>query len=131
MRSALRSVALVEAWFDTLRPEQQEIGRVLRDAVTAAVPSLEMSIKWGNLMFTHDRTHAVAIVMHKDHAKLQVFKGAVLAERFAQLEGRGKGMRHMRFRYRQPVDEGLVQSVVAACVEQLKADRASEPAGDA
>jgi len=127
MRSALRSVALVDAWFDTLRPEQQEIGRVLRNAVMGAVPSLGLSIKWGNLVFTHDRTHAVAIVTHKEHAHLQVFNGAVLVERFAQLEGSGKGTRHLKFRYRQPVDEALVRSVVAACVEQLKADRTCEP----
>ena len=77
-------------------------------------------MKWGNLMFTHDGTHAVAIVMHKDHANLQIFNGAALVERFPELEGGGKGVRHLRFRYRYPVDEELIREVVQACVEQME-----------
>jgi uncharacterized protein YdhG (YjbR/CyaY superfamily) len=120
MRSILRPAALIETWFDTLRPEQKDMARRLRELVTAASPELQSSVKWGNLMFTHEGTHAVAIVMHKDHANLQVFNGAVLAERFPELEGSGKGVRHLRFRYRYPVDEELVHEVVRACVEQME-----------
>ena len=77
-------------------------------------------MKWGNLMFTHEGTHAVAIVMHKDHANLQVFNGASLVDRFPELEGTGRGVRHLRFRYRYPVYEELVRLVVQACVELME-----------
>lgn len=120
MRSILRPAALIETWFDNLRPEQKDLARRLRELVTAASPELQSSVKWGNLMFTHDGTHAVAIVMHKDHANLQIFNGAALAERFPELEGGGKGVRHLRFRYRYPVDEELIREVVQACVEQME-----------
>ncbi|MFL6662836.1 MAG: DUF1801 domain-containing protein [Rhizobacter sp.] len=120
MRSILRPAALIETWFDNLRPEQKDLARRLRELVTAASPELQSSVKWGNLMFTHDGTHAVAIVMHKDHANLQIFNGAALVERFPELEGGGKGVRHLRFRYRYPVDEELVREVVQACVEQME-----------
>lgn len=119
MRSMLHSAALIEAWFDTLQPEQQELARALRDCLAAAEPSLAQSIKWGNLMFTHGGRHALAIVIHKDHANLQVFNGVALAERFPMLEGSGKGMRHLRLRYRQPVDEGLVEALAHACVQTM------------
>src|SRR5207245_10945399 len=104
MRSILRPAALIETWFDTLRPEQHDPARILRPLVQAASPELVPSVKWGNLRFTLEGTHAVAIVMHKDHANLQIFNGALLAERFPELEGTGRGMRHVRFRYRYPVD---------------------------
>jgi len=120
MRSILRPAALIETWFDTLRPDQRDLARVLRDLVQASAPELASSVKWGNLMFTHEGTHAVAIVMHKDHANLQIFNGAALAERFPDLEGSGKGVRHLRFRYRYPVDEDLVREVVQACVELME-----------
>ena len=120
MRSILRPAALIETWFDTLRPEQKDMARRLRELVSTASPELVSSVKWGNLMFTHDGTHAVAIVMHKDHANLQIFNGASLADRFPELEGSGKGVRHLRFRYRYPVDEQLVGEVVHACVEQME-----------
>ena len=120
MRSILRPAALIETWFDTLRPEQHDLARILRALVQDAAPELVASVKWGNLMFTLDGTHAVAIVMHKDHANLQIFNGAALAERFPELEGGGKGVRHLRFRYRYPVDEELVREVVRACVEMME-----------
>ncbi|HEY0858422.1 MAG TPA: DUF1801 domain-containing protein [Albitalea sp.] len=120
MRSILRPAALIETWFDTLRPDQQELARLLRDLVQASAPELVSSVKWGNLMFTYQGTHAVAIVMHKDHANLQIFNGAALAERFPELEGTGKGVRHLRFRYRYPVDEELVREAVQSCVELME-----------
>lgn len=120
MRTILRSAALIETWFDTLRPEQQELARELREAVTGAGAELAASVKWGNLMFTYEGTHAVAIVIHKDHANLQVFNGAMLIDRFPELEGTGRGMRHLKFRLRQPVDRELVRQVVLACIEQLE-----------
>jgi hypothetical protein len=120
MRSILRPAALIETWFDNLRPDQKDLARRLRELVTSASPELQSSVKWGNLMFTHDGTHAVAIVMHKDHANLQIFNGAQLADRYPELEGSGKGVRHLRFRYRYPVDEELVREVVRACVEMME-----------
>jgi uncharacterized protein YdhG (YjbR/CyaY superfamily) len=120
MRSILRPAALIETWFDTLRPEQQDLARILRDLVQGAAAELVPSVKWGNLMFTYQGTHAVAIVMHKDHANLQVFNGAALLDQFPELEGTGRGMRHVRFRYRYPVDEELVRELVHACVDQLE-----------
>ena len=120
MRSILRPAALIETWFDTLRPEQHDLARILRALVQDAAPELVASVKWGNLMFTLDGTHAVAIVMHKDHANLQIFNGAQLVDRYPELEGGGKGVRHLRFRYRYPVDEELVREVVRACVEMME-----------
>ena len=120
MRTIVRSGALVEAWFDNLRPEQQDMGRLLRDAVMAAAPTLGLSIKWGNLMFTHEGKHALAIVTHRDHANLQVFNGASLLGEFPELEGSGRSLRHLKFRYRHPIDEALVREVTRACVEELE-----------
>ena len=127
MRSILRPAALIETWFDTLRPEQKDMARRLRELVMQASPDLASSVKWGNLMFTHEGTHAVAIVMHKDHANLQIFNGAVLADRYPELEGSGKGVRHLRFRYRYPVDEELVREVVRACVHTMEQTRGTAP----
>jgi len=120
MRSILRPAALIETWFDNLRPDQRDLARILRTLVQAASPELAQSVKWGNLMFTYEGTHAVAIVMHKDHANLQIFNGASLVEQFPELEGTGRGMRHVRFRYRYPVDEDLVRELVQACVELME-----------
>jgi hypothetical protein len=119
MRSVLQSAALIETWFDTLRPEQQETARALQQRVLAMRPALVQSIKWGNLVFSLGGRHAVAIVIHKDHANLQVFNGALLAAQYPALEGSGRGLRHLRLPYRQPVDAGLVDAVVRASIDAM------------
>jgi hypothetical protein len=113
---------MAAAWLDTLRPEQQKTAVALTGATLAAAPEMLRAIKWGNLVFLHKGQHAVALVMHKDHANLQVFNGAGLAADFPSLEGSGKGMRHLKFRYAHDVDERLVGAVVKACVSQLERD---------
>ncbi|MDH5540127.1 MAG: DUF1801 domain-containing protein, partial [Rhizobacter sp.] len=81
------------------------------------------TIKWGNLVFMLNGVHAVAVVMHKEHANLQLFNGASLAESFRALQGSGKGLRHVKFGYRQAPDLALVSEVVCACVERLARER--------
>lgn len=125
MRSMLQSAALIDAWIDTLRPDERELARELRQAVLAAAPALAQSIKWGNLIFTLGGRHALAIAIHRDHANLQVFNGVALLEAFPVLEGSGKGMRHLRLRYRQPLDADLVAALARACVETM--ERAPAP----
>lgn len=120
MRLPLRSAALVESWFDLLPPGQVAAARALRAAVLAAVPELEQSIKWGNLVFSWNGTHALALVGHRSHVNLQCFRGAQLAARFPELEGSGKGLRHLRQRHGLPVDEALVGDIARATVEALR-----------
>lgn len=120
MRSMLHSAALIDAWFDTLRADQRETAQALHDCVLACEPGLAQAIKWGNLMFTLGGRHALAIVAHKDHLNLQVFNGVALAAQFPALEGTGRGMRHLRLRYHQPIAAPLVEALVRACVDEMQ-----------
>jgi uncharacterized protein YdhG (YjbR/CyaY superfamily) len=119
MRSMLHSAAIVDAWFDTLQPAQRETAEALRACVRTTAPELTESIKWGNLVFSLAGRHALAILVHREHANLQVFNGALLAGQFPALEGAGRGMRHLKLRYRQPVDVERVAAVVSACVAAM------------
>lgn len=117
MRGTLRSAALVEAWFDMLPPDQVPLTRALQRAVLDAAPQLGQAVKWGNLVFTLGGAHLLAIMTHKTHANLQVFHGAQLASRFPQLEGSGKGLRHLKCRYGDEVDADVVRALVLASVQ--------------
>lgn len=116
MRHLVRPAALVAAYFDTLLPEQAEAARALQRAVLAAAPVLEQSVKWGNLTFMLRGRNLMAVSLHRHHAHLQFFNGALLAEQFGELEGAGRGMRQLRLRYGQRLDEGLIRSLVLASV---------------
>jgi hypothetical protein len=116
MRHLVRPSALVAAFFDTLQPEQAEAVRAVQRAVLAAAPVLEQSVKWGNLTFMLRGRNLMAISLHRHHVHLQFFNGALLAPRFEQLEGVGRGMRQLRWRNGQPLDEGLIRDLVLASV---------------
>ena len=120
MRTNVRPAALVAAYFDNLLPDERATAQALQHAVLDAAPDLEQTVKWGNLVFTWRGTNAFAIVTHKTHASLQFFQGADIAAQFPQLEGTGKGVRHLKCRYRQPIDEPLVKVMVEAALDELQ-----------
>jgi hypothetical protein len=119
---------LVAAYFDTLNEPQALCARSLQQAVLGAAPEVEQAVKWGNLTFVAGGRNLMALALHKSHAHLQVFNGAQLAERFPMLEGVGKGQRHLKLRYGQPVDVELVAALVRASID-LPATLDSRPAG--
>lgn len=129
MRHLVRSAALIEAWFDMLPPQQQPSARALQALVLRAAPSLGQAVKWGNLIFTVQHFHALAIAPYKSHVHLQVFRGAALVGRFPMLEGTGRGLRHLKWRYSQPLDEPLITDLVQATV-QLMQQQPGPPAAD-
>ena len=108
----LQTPALIESWFDLLVPVQQPHSRALQRLVLQAAPVLTQCIKWGNLVFSAQGRHLLALVPHKTHVNLQLFNGASLAERFAALEGNGRGLRHLKCRYSEALDEPLVLMLV-------------------
>jgi hypothetical protein len=107
---------MVANFFDSLPPNQVATAVELHRVVLAAAPGIDQAVRWGNLMFLVRGHHLVTLVLHKGQAHLQFFHGALLAERFPQLEGVGKGMRILKFRYGQAVDAELVTPIVAAAM---------------
>ena len=123
MRSILRATALIDTWFDMLPPAHAGMARALHGLVIDTAPTLAPTVKWGNLVYVHDGNHLLALMVHKAHLNLQVFNGAALTERFRQLEGSGKGMRHLKCRNGLPIDETLVREIVSASVELARLDK--------
>lgn len=114
MRRPIHSAALINTFFETLPPEQRDVAQALQQSVLAAAPHLRQEVKWGNLCFQDNGENVAALVLHKSHAHLQFFNGAALTQRFPQLEGSGRGMRLLKWRYRQPVDDALIREVMLA-----------------
>ncbi|HXD04478.1 MAG TPA: DUF1801 domain-containing protein [Burkholderiaceae bacterium] len=120
MRTLIRPAALIQAHLDTLPTEAREQVEALRSAVLAAAPQLAQAVQWGNLVFQHGGRNAIAIVVHRGHVNLQFFNGAAFAVQFPALEGKGRAMRHLRFRMNEPVAPTVVASLVQACLESME-----------
>ncbi len=131
MRHLMRSSALVANYFDTLTPQQAATARTISQVIKAAAPELTQAVKWGNLNFMLDGRNVLSIVAHKAHIQLQVFSGALLMDRFPQLEGQGRGVRFVKLRCSQPVDVELVEDLtLAALVLAQNMDRAARDDAD-
>jgi len=116
MRQAVRSKALVSAWFDFQPLAVKGVAEQLQQAVRAAAPELAESVKWGNLVYLLDGLVVLAIAPFKAHVNLQVFNGAQLPPGSLPLEGTGRGPRHLRCKLNQPVDLVQVEMLVSASV---------------
>jgi len=117
MRRPLQSPALVGAFFDSVRPEQRETGEALQQVILRACPQLRPEVKWGNLIYSIDQDNIFSLILFNNSAELQVFNGVHLLSDFPELQGSGKGMRHVKFRYRRPIDEQLVAELTQASVD--------------
>lgn len=121
MRHLVRPAALVANFFDTLTPAQAATAAAIQQAVLAGAPGLEQTVRWGNLMFLHRGSSLIGLVLHKGQAHLQVFNGIGLTDRFPQLEGVGRGMRFLKYRYGTTVDAALIREVVSAAQALMQA----------
>lgn len=117
MRRPLQSPALINAFYDSLPPEQRDTAQAMQKAIAAVAPHLRPEVKWGNLCFMNDNDNIMAIVLYKMHAHLQIFNGVQLVADFAELDGAGRGMRHVKFRYRQPINDLLVRELTQASLD--------------
>ena len=117
MRRPLQSPALINAFYDSLRPQQRETAQVMHRAILAAAPHLRPEVKWGNLCFMNETDNLMAIVLYRLNAHLQIFNGNMLVADFPELEGSGKGMRHIKVRYGHAVDEQLVRELTLGCLQ--------------
>lgn len=117
MRRPLQSPALINAFYDSLRPEQRDTAQAMQKAIQTVAPHLRPEVKWGNLCFMNDNDNIMAIVLYKMHAHLQIFNGVQLVPDFPELDGAGRGMRHVKFRYRQPINDLLVRELTQASLD--------------
>jgi len=61
------------------------------------------TVKWGNITYLLDDRKIAWILFYRDHVDLGFFAGAKLHSK--RLEGTGKGLRHVKIRNQDDMDE--------------------------
>ena len=101
----------VEGYLGKVEPELREVVRGLRRTILDAVPGVEETVKWGNL--TYEMNGIVcAIVIHKGHVNLQLWRGTELADPEDLLEGTGKSMRHVTVGSPGDIKRGPIKALI-------------------
>ena len=87
----------VDAVIRGLPKELTGIAKQLRSLVRKTAPELRECVKWGNPMWVGN-TYVTCIMIFPNHLNLGFFNGATMSRRFKELEGTGKGLRHVKIR---------------------------------
>ena len=118
-----RGVASVDEYIDLLGTPPKDIAVQLRAIVRTHYPHLREDIKWHVPVYSLGTTPIVSIEGFKAHVNLKFFRGAELRDRWNILEGTGKGVRHVKFRSTEDVDEEKIRELIDQALEQATATR--------
>jgi hypothetical protein len=118
-----RGVASVDGYIGLLGTPQNDVAARLREIVLTRYPQLREDIKWHVPVYSLGTTPIVSIEGFKAHVNLKFFKGALLQDREGLLEGTGKGVRHIKFRSTEDVDEGKIRGLIDQALEQATENR--------
>jgi len=104
----------VQAYLSKLPGDHRKTLMELRNAILRAHAGLAETVNpWGYVTFsTATARYAFTLVTHGGHVNLQIFNGAKLAPQLPELEGSGKGLRHIKFPYGKAVNRALVAKAV-------------------
>ena len=118
-----RGVASVDEYIDLLSTPPKDIAAQLRGIIRTHYPQLREDIKWHVPVYSLGTTPIVSIEGFKAHVNLKFFRGAELRDRGKILEGTGKGVRHVKFRSTEDVDEGKIRELIDQALEQATETR--------
>ncbi len=104
-------MAALDEFLKKVPTEQHALVRSLDALISKAAPDLTTSLKWGNLTY-HAAKIVCSVVSHRDHVNVQLWDGAKLDDPSGQLEGTGKGMRHLKIASEADLDAKVVAGLV-------------------
>ncbi len=111
MSGALPQDPKVDRVLSELPTELQPIGRRLRELVRRSAPSLRESVKWGNPVWVGNG-NVIIVMIFPDHLNLGFWKGAQLSTKYKELEGTGKGWRHVKIRSVKDVGQPVLVKII-------------------
>jgi hypothetical protein len=106
----------IDAILRELDPSLRPIGEGLRKAVKSAAPALRESVKWNVPVWSGQR-NVICIMIYPDHLNLGFFQGAKLAAHHPEIEGTGKGLRHLKIKSVVDTGRPIVAKLIREAVE--------------
>lgn len=87
----------------------------MRETIRSEAPQLREAVRWSN-PFWMGNTAVFCLQCFPDHVNLGLLRGAELVAEFPQLEGTGKGMRHVRLDQETLTRSPAVRRLIRAAV---------------
>jgi hypothetical protein len=106
----------VDAVIGELDPPVRAIATKLRALVRATAPELRETVKWGVPVWV-GKKNAICIMIYPDHLNLGFFQGARLSPKHPEVEGTGKGLRHVKVRSVGDVSRPVLAQLIREAVQ--------------
>jgi hypothetical protein len=99
-------------------PDIRSLVQGVRGVVRRATPEMQESVKWAAPTYVVNGKNVACIMIYKDHVNLGFFQGAKMKSK--RLEGTGKGLRHVKVRRLEDIDETESSWLLRETVELVK-----------
>ncbi len=106
----------IEEYLTGREQEPSKLAKSVRKLILDTFPDLDEVVKWGHLVYEKDRK-ICSIMVHKDHANLQIWRGAELDDPEKLLQGEGKSMRHVKVYSPEEVKSDYFQFLLKQAAE--------------
>ena len=105
----------VEEIVGSLDDEAGELIEKMGSLAKRILPDVVETVKWGNITYLFGGKNLAWIIIYKDHVDFGFFRGAELHSPL--LEGTGKGLRHIKIRNKNDVDEAEIGRLMKKAAE--------------
>ena len=114
-----------DALLQDLSDGPRRVGLALRRLVHEAAPELRETVKWRNPVWV-GRSNVVCLMLYPTKVNLGFFQGALLRPLWPELEGTGKGMRHVKV---STVEAATAPRLAPLIRDAVRLDRGAMPLG--
>jgi hypothetical protein len=110
------SDAGVDALIRELDPSLRSLATKLRLLVRRTAPELQESVKWGVPVWVGHK-NTLCLMIYADHLNLGFFRGALLSRTHPEIEGTGKGLRHVKVRSVRDASRPVLAQLIREAVQ--------------
>ena len=108
----------IEAIMKNLDRQKKEIAEKLRSIISKTLSNAVETVKWGSITYLVNEKNLAWILFYRNHVDFGFFMGAKLKSKL--LEGTGKGLRHIKIRTPEDIDESEITSLLKGAAKLLK-----------
>ena len=69
------------------------------------LPSIDEEVKYGGILFASDSVRFAGVFAYRNHVSVEFVQGAAINDPYGQLEGAGKGRRHLKLRSPSDIED--------------------------
>ena len=109
--ASMKTKGTVEDYLKDVSAENAKTFRAVRTLIKKEAPGLNEVIKWGNPVYV-GKEHVIMICSYNNHLNVEFVKGAHMKDPKGQLEGTGKGLRHVKVPHGEKVPEATLKGFI-------------------